>query len=75
MRTHAMSKINAKKIKSAIDRIANVNCEISRAGKLYRISENSVNRSVFIAVSSLVESGAGLREIIATAAALRGMRA
>ena len=75
MQTHAMTKINAKKIKSAIDRIANVNCEISRTGKLYKISENSVNRSVFIAVSSLVESGASLREIITTAAALRGMRA
>ena len=75
MRTHAMTKVNAKKIKSAIDRIANVNCEISRAGKLYRISENSVNSSVFIAVSSLVESGATLREIITTAAALRGMQA
>jgi hypothetical protein len=74
MQTHAMTKINAKKIKSAIDRIANVNCEISRAGKLYRISENSVNSLVFIAVSSLVESGTKLRDIT-TAAVFRAMRA
>jgi len=69
-----MSKINAKKIKSAIDRIANVNCEISRSGKLYRISENSVNSSVFIAVSDLVESGTKLRDVTTTAV-FRAMRA
>jgi hypothetical protein len=74
MQTHAMSKINAKKIKSAIDRIANVNCEISRSGKLYRISENSVNSSVFIAVSDLVESGTKLRDVTTTAV-FRAMRA
>jgi len=63
MHTHTSTKANATKIKNAIDRLANADCEIIRDCGSYRIADNSVSGSVFSRVRDLIESGCKPSEI------------
>ena len=57
MYTHTHTKANALKIKSVIDRIGNVSCDITKDGKAYRVSDDAINSNSFNAVRDMIEAG------------------
>ena len=57
MYTHTHTKTNALKIKSVIDRIGNVSCDIAKDDKSYRVTCDAINGNVFNAVRDMIEAG------------------
>lgn len=57
MHTHTHTKANASKIKSVLDRIANASCNITKDGKAYRVSCNTISGNVFAIVRDMIEAG------------------
>lgn len=57
MHTHVKTKANASKIKSVIDRIANASCDITKDGKAYRVSCDTISGNVFTLVRDMIEAG------------------